>query len=133
MAIWKTYRIADAVTEIGDEKFVLPVIQRSLVWTEDKMELLFDTLQKGDSFGGVIVIEEEKDSKPLFNYRPFTNDGNFIPSRQVDNLPQHQFFVIDGQQRTISICQFVEGDFAFKNRYFHNLQDNLPKEHRTVP
>ncbi|HEV7770211.1 MAG TPA: DUF262 domain-containing protein [Solirubrobacterales bacterium] len=30
--------------------------------------------------------------------------------------------VIDGQQRTISICQYVEGDFAFKDRYFHNLQ-----------
>lgn len=30
--------------------------------------------------------------------------------------------VIDGQQRTISICQYVEGDFAFKGRYFHNLQ-----------
>lgn len=78
MAIWKTYRVADAVTEIDEEKFVLPVIQRSLVWTEDKMELLFDTLLKGDSFGGVMVIEEEKDTKPLFNYRPFTKDGNFI-------------------------------------------------------
>lgn len=32
------------------------------------------------------------------------------------------FEVIDGQQRTISVCQFVEGDFAYKNRYFHNLQ-----------
>jgi hypothetical protein len=32
------------------------------------------------------------------------------------------FEVIDGQQRTISICQFVEGDFAFDGRYFHNLQ-----------
>lgn len=32
------------------------------------------------------------------------------------------FEVIDGQQRTISLCQFVDGDFAFKNRYFHNLQ-----------
>jgi len=32
------------------------------------------------------------------------------------------FEVIDGQQRTISICQFVEGDFAFNSRYFHNLQ-----------
>ncbi len=32
--------------------------------------------------------------------------------------------VIDGQQRTISICQFVEGDFAFKDRYFHNLQED---------
>jgi HNH endonuclease/Protein of unknown function DUF262 len=30
--------------------------------------------------------------------------------------------VIDGQQRTISICQYVAGDFAFKGRYFHNLQ-----------
>jgi len=32
--------------------------------------------------------------------------------------------VIDGQQRTISIAQYVEGDFAFKNRYFHNLQQD---------
>jgi uncharacterized protein with ParB-like and HNH nuclease domain len=32
------------------------------------------------------------------------------------------FEVIDGQQRTISISQYVEGDFAFKSRYFHNLQ-----------
>ena len=40
------------------------------------------------------------------------------------------FEVIDGQQRTISICQFVEGDFAVKvgstsqPRYFHNLQED---------
>jgi hypothetical protein len=35
-----------------------------------------------------------------------------------------KFEVIDGQQRTISICQYIEGEFAFKNRYFHNLQQN---------
>lgn len=33
-----------------------------------------------------------------------------------------KYEVIDGQQRTISICQYVEGDFAHKGRYFHNLQ-----------
>ena len=32
------------------------------------------------------------------------------------------FEVIDGQQRTISICQYVAGDFSFKGRYFYNLQ-----------
>ena len=32
------------------------------------------------------------------------------------------FEVIDGQQRTISICQYVNGDFAFMFKYFHNLQ-----------
>lgn len=36
--------------------------------------------------------------------------------------------VIDGQQRTISICQYVEGDFAFGNRYFHNLQSDEQKQ-----
>ena len=34
------------------------------------------------------------------------------------------FEVIDGQQRTISVCQYVNGDFSFKTRYFHNLQDD---------
>ena len=32
--------------------------------------------------------------------------------------------VIDGQQRTISICQFVNGDFAYFFRYFHNLKED---------
>lgn len=31
------------------------------------------------------------------------------------------FEVIDGQQRTISISQYVNGDFSFNNLYFHNL------------
>jgi hypothetical protein len=32
------------------------------------------------------------------------------------------FEIIDGQQRTISICQYVKGAFSYNNRYFHNLQ-----------
>jgi hypothetical protein len=41
--------------------------------------------------------------------------------------------VIDGQQRTISICQYVEGDFAFKARYFHNLQANEKEQILNYP
>lgn len=29
--------------------------------------------------------------------------------------------VLDGQQRTISICQYVAGDFSVEYQYFHNL------------
>ena len=56
MANWESFRVSDIVSAIDDEKYVLPVIQRELVWTEDKMELLFDSLLKGNSFGGIIVI-----------------------------------------------------------------------------
>ena len=129
MAIWKKYRVADAVTEIDEGKFVLPVIQRSLVWEEDKMELLFDTLLKGDSFGGIIVIEEEKDTKPLFNYRPFTKDGNFIPSREIEKIKQQQFFVIDGQQRLQTFYIGLKGSINGKVLYFDLFSDyNLEYE-----
>ena len=123
MAIWKTYRVADVIKEIDDEKFVLPVVQRSLVWTEDKMALLFDTLLKGHSFGGIMVIEEEKDTKPLFNYRPFTKDGNFIPSREVEKLEQNQFFVIDGQQRLQTFYIGLKGSINGKILYFDLFSD----------
>jgi uncharacterized protein with ParB-like and HNH nuclease domain len=127
MVIWKTYRIADIITEISDDKFVLPVIQRPLVWTEEKMELLFDTLLKGDSFGGVMVIEEEKDSKPLFNYRPFSKNGDLIPSIQIDKLTQLQNFVIDGQQRLQSFYIGLKGSINGKILYF-DLYSDFNKE-----
>ncbi len=123
MAIWKSYKISDVINEIEEEKFVLPVIQRRLVWDEEKMELLFDTLLKGDSFGGIMVIEEEKGSKPLFNYRSFTKDGGIINSRQVDSLTQLQHFVIDGQQRLQSFYIGLKGSFNGKVLYFDLYSD----------
>src|ERR1039457_775237 len=35
-----------------------------------------------------------------------------------------QFEVIDGQQRTLSVCQYVNGDFSIKGLAFHNLQND---------
>lgn len=123
MAIWKTYRITDVINDIEKERFVLPVIQRYLVWSEDKMTLLFDTLLKGDSFGGIMVIEEDEGRTPLFNYRPFTKDGNTISSRQVDKLPQQQSFVIDGQQRLQSFYIGLNGTINGKTLYFDLFSD----------
>lgn len=123
MAVWKTGRISDAISDISDERFVLPVIQRSLVWTEEKMEMLFDTLLRGDSFGGIMIIEEEKNSKPLFNYRPFTKDGGLISTLQVDKLPQTQNFVIDGQQRLQSFYIGLMGSINGKIMYFDLYSD----------
>ena len=123
MSTWKPGRISDVIGEIAEEKYVLPVIQRSLVWTEEKMEMLFDTLLRGDSFGGVIVIEEDKNSKPLFNFRPFTKDGELIASRQVDKLNQTQNFVIDGQQRLQSFYIGLAGSFNGKVLYFDLYSD----------
>ena len=123
MATWKPYRISDIVIDIDEEKFVLPVIQRSLVWTEEKMELLYDTVLKGNSFGGIMVIDENKESNPLFSSRPFTKDGNFIESKEIEKLRQQQSFVIDGQQRLQSFYIGLKGSINGKELYFDLFSD----------
>ena len=75
---------------------IRPTYQREFIYKDKQREAVIDTLTKG--FPLNVMYWAVRD-----------NDG---------------FEVIDGQQRTISICQFVEGDFAYKNRYFHNLQQD---------
>ena len=38
------------------------------------------------------------------------------------------FEVIDGQQRTLSICQYVNGDFSIRGLAFHNLQKDQQEQ-----
>jgi len=71
-----------------------PPYQREFIYKDKQRDAVIDTITK---------------KFPLnVMYWAVREDGNFE--------------VIDGQQRTISVAQFVEGDFAFNNRYFHNLQ-----------
>ena len=56
------------------------------------------------------MIETIKNGFPLnVMYWVKTDEGNYE--------------VMDGQQRTISIGQYVNGDFSLNDRFFHNLTD----------
>ena len=130
MANWESKTVSEVITKITDSQYVLPVIQRRLVWTEEKMELLFDTLMKGNSFGGIMVLEEEKGSKPLFAYREFTKDGADNKSSDINTpLAQEQYFVIDGQQRLQSFYLGLTGSFNGKILYFNLNSDGKQLEY----
>lgn len=82
------------VRAYGGKLDVRPPYQREFVYKDKQRDAVIDTLRK--------------DFPLNVMYWAVRDDGTYE--------------IIDGQQRTISICQFVEGDFAFKGRYFHNLQ-----------
>ncbi len=75
---------------------IRPPYQREFIYKDKQREAVIDTLTRGYPLNVM--------------YWAVRNDGGYE--------------VIDGQQRTISICQYIDGEFAYKNRYFHNLQDN---------
>jgi len=84
------------VIGFGGKLDIRPPYQREFIYKDRQRDAVIDTITK---------------EFPLnVMYWAVRENGNFE--------------VIDGQQRTISISQFVEGDFAFNNRYFHNLQDD---------
>lgn len=84
----------DGVVGYGGRLDIRPPYQREFIYKDKQREAVIDTLTKDFPLNVMYWAVQE--------------DGNFE--------------VIDGQQRTISISQFVEGEFAYKNRYFHNLQ-----------
>ena len=80
----------------GGRLDIRPPYQREFIYKEKQRDAVIDTITK--------------DFPLNVMYWAVRENGNFE--------------IIDGQQRSISICQFVKGDFSFNGRYFHNLQDD---------
>lgn len=85
---------------------------------------------------GVVGYGGKLDIRPPYQREFIYNEKqrNLVINTVFKKFPLNVFYwavkkdgtyeVIDGQQRTISICQYVNGDFAYEDRYFNNLQDD---------
>lgn len=92
---------ADAgVVAFGGKLDVRPPYQREFIY-KDKQR-------------NAVIVTVRKDFPLNVMYWAVRDDG--------------QYEVIDGQQRTLSICQFVNGDFSLDGLYFSNLQDDQKKQ-----
>lgn len=89
------------VVGYGGKLDIRPAYQREFVYRDKQRDLVIDTLTKGYPLN--VMYWAERDDV-------FGDDS------------ERAYEVMDGQQRTISICQYVEGDFSFQGRYFGNLQ-----------
>jgi hypothetical protein len=126
LANWISLKIVDCIEKIEKEELVLPVVQRDFVWQSEKIELLFDTLLKGDSFGGIMTIKDLKGKKPIFSYRNFIRNykkGNGVLSKEVEKLKQNISYVVDGQQRLSAFYIGIQGTYNDKQLYFDLLSE----------
>lgn len=80
---------------------IRPAFQREFVYNEKQQKSVIDTVVKGYPLNTMYWVRNEDDT----------------------------FELLDGQQRTISICEFVVGNFSMEftkgvEQYFHNLTDD---------
>ncbi len=126
MAFWEDLRIIDVIEKIEKEELVLPVIQRNLVWEEEQISLLFDTVLKGNSFGAIMTLKDLREREPLFEYRTFVKEyvkGIFPSSSKPPLLSKDISYVVDGQQRLSAFYIGLTGKYNNKELYFDLLSD----------
>ena len=100
----------------------------------DKIELIFDTLLKGDSFGGIMTIKDIKGKKPIFHFRQFIKNyqlGKKPLSKNVGKLPQHISYIVDGQQRLSAFYIGITGTYNNKTLHF-DLLSEIGKKHFNI-
>lgn len=80
----------------GGRLDIRPPFQREFVYSDKQRDAVIETINKGFPLNVM--------------YWAMRQDGTYE--------------IIDGQQRTISAAQYVEGAYSLDGRYFHNLQDD---------
>ncbi len=83
----------EGVSAYGGRLDVRPRYQREFVYTGKQRDSVIDTVRKGFPLNVMYWVVKDDDT----------------------------YEVLDGQQRTISIAQYIEGDFSVDGMYFHSL------------
>lgn len=90
----------DGVVGYGGRLNIRPAYQREFVYEGEKKYSVIRTVMKGFPLNVM--------------YWCTTIDGRYE--------------MLDGQQRTISLCSYINGDYSIDNRYFHSLTETEKKQ-----
>lgn len=89
----------EGVVAYGGKLDIRPKYQREFVYNGKQRDAVIETIKKSFPLNVMYWVK--------------TDEGNYE--------------VLDGQQRTISIGQYVNGDFSLNDFFFHNLTDEEQK------
>lgn len=90
----------EGVYALDGKLSIRPKYQREFVYDDAKRNAVIDTITKGFPLNVMYWVK--------------TEDGNYE--------------VLDGQQRTISFCEYLDGNFTVDYRGFHNLTADEQKQ-----
>lgn len=97
--------LEDGVIAYGGKLDVRPAYQREFVYKDKQRDSVIESVRKGFPLNVMYWVDNGDD----------------------------QFEVLDGQQRTISICQFVKGYFSINDRQFDALEEDEQEQILNYP
>ena len=98
-----------------------------------------------DAEEGVVGYDEKLDIRPKYQREFVYKDAqrDEVIRTVLKGLPLNVIYwcktgddtyeVLDGQQRTISLCKYVDGSFSVDDKYFYNLPSDIKKKKLEYP
>ncbi|NUP99681.1 MAG: DUF262 domain-containing protein [Armatimonadetes bacterium] len=133
MAFQTPLTIKEALQGIQNRTYLLPAIQRELVWNTDQIEMLFDSILRRYPIGSFLfwhVDREHAGDYQFYDFMLHYHERDNRHSQPVASVPDRDVTaVLDGQQRLTALYLGLHGTYAEKAKWARwNNPQAFPKK-----
>lgn len=126
--------VKEAIENIRSKKYLLPSIQRELVWNPHQIEKLFDSLMRNYPVGSFLFWHVDKSRISEFTFYEFIRNYHERDSKhniKAEALDENDITaILDGQQRLTSLYIGLLGSYSQKDRLkWWNNDSAFPKRY----
>ena len=133
---YKKAKIRDVVLGISNNQYLLPVIQREVVWNCEQIENLFDSILSGYPINSMLfwkyIIDFNHNDYKFYEFIKYYDEYNVDNNHNVEHNVSGQSeitSVIDGQQRLTALFSGLKGYMNLKKPYYRaGNADNYEKK-----
>lgn len=132
MAFQTPITIKEALANIEANRYLLPAIQREVVWSKDQIVRLFDSLMRNYPIGSFLFWNVEEQNSKEYTFYEFMTHYHQLKNH---HLKRHELTtkrpltgVLDGQQRLTALNIGLRGSYAERrHRGWAHIESNYPK------
>lgn len=110
--------IRDVISQILDNRYYLPSIQREFVWKKEQIEMLFDSLMRGYPIGSFLFWDVHAKTSKKFRFYKFMQSYHERKQRHNESATlsgeRDMTAILDGQQRLTALLIGLTGTYADK-------------------
>ncbi|TKJ32538.1 hypothetical protein CEE39_05295 [bacterium (candidate division B38) B3_B38] len=132
MAFQAPITVRTAIQKIHNKSYLLPAIQRELVWEAEQIEKLFDSIMRGYPIGSFLFWKVSKEKIKEYQFYEFLREYHERDKRhnpKADISGENEITaILDGQQRLTALYIGLKGTYAYKLPYKRwDRNDAFPK------
>ncbi len=121
MAQAKNLKIRTLISDLEQNNYLLPAIQREFVWKPEKICALFESLMHDYPIGTFLfwhIPPAQSENYRFYAFLRYFHERNNNRCQLPDVIPQHGFnAVLDGQQRMTALFIGLKGTYSSRSRY----------------